>query len=109
MTGEKFRLARTDQEVEARFHTYLAKWRDQTQLESNYNRILANPNFRRILALGPQAVPLILADMQQGSGGAWFQALEDITGENPIPPEHEIDTNLMIADWLDWGRRNGII
>lgn len=104
-----FRSTRTEKEVEEKFHALLTDWRNQTRLESNYAKIMMHPSFRRILALGPQAVPYILRDMKNGRGGAWFQALEDITGENPIPPEHEVDSSLMIADWLEWGRRNGII
>ncbi len=103
-----FKLARSEKEVEEKFNAYLAEWRNHTRLESNYGKILANPFYRRILALGPQVVPLILEDMKKGHGGAWFQALEDLTGENAIVPEHEVDSSLMIADWLEWGRKNGV-
>ena len=108
-THSRFKPTRTEKEVEERFHALLTDWRNRTRLESNYAKIMTHPSFRRILALGPQAVPYILQDMKTGHGGAWFQALEDITGENPIAPEHEVDSSLMIEDWLEWGRRNGII
>lgn len=101
-------LRRTPQEVELRFRMLLEQWNEETRFESNYSRLMLHPAYRKILGLGPQVVPLILRNLSQGSG-PWLAALEDITGENPVAPEHEQDARLMAEDWLEWGRRRGII
>jgi hypothetical protein len=101
-------LRRSKAEVEDRFRTLLEQWTEETRLESNYSRLMLHPAYRKILGLGPQVVPLILHNLSNGSGPL-LAALEDITGENPIPPEHENDARLMAQDWLEWGRRHGII
>jgi hypothetical protein len=102
-------VLRSDEDVRKRFEFLAAQWYEGTRFESNYARILSHRAFRGIIGLGPQAVPLILKELEKGQAGAWFQALEDITGENPVAPGHEADSALMIADWLTWGRSNGIV
>lgn len=98
----------TPEEVERRFGILLEQWTRETHFESNYSRLMAHPAYRKILGLGPQVVPLLLKNLVHGSG-PWLAALEDITGENPIRVEHEHDARLMVEDWLEWGRRHGII
>ncbi|HEY4329696.1 MAG TPA: hypothetical protein VGN88_08160 [Phycisphaerae bacterium] len=101
-------LSRSNEEVEKRFKGLLEQWTEETRFESNYSRLMMHPAYRKILGLGPQVVPLILRNLTGGSG-PWIAALEDITGENPILPGHETDSKLMIQDWLEWGKRHGIV
>ncbi len=39
----------------------------------------------------------------------WFIALEEITGENPVPPESEGKTQKMAQAWIQWGIKGGYI
>ena len=102
-------LTRTDSEVEQRFKELLQAWRQDTAFDSVVPRVMRHPAFRKIACLGPQAVPLILRELERGGDVLWLQVLEDITGEDPIPPEHHSDGKLMAADWLAWGKSKGLV
>jgi hypothetical protein len=98
---------RTDQEVRERFYSLLHEFKEDTHFLSNYAKKFSHPAYAGILGLGPQAIPLILKELQAGSGGVWFHALASISGENPVAPGHESSASMMRADWIAWGRRNG--
>jgi hypothetical protein len=100
---------RSDAQMRQRFHHHFAKWSAETAVVSNYNTLLSHPSYLAILGLGLPAVPLLLEELSKGGGGPLIAALEAITGENPIPPEHESDAAVMVADWLAWGKAHGII
>ncbi len=57
--------------------------------------------------MGSEVVPFILREMQS-EPGLWFEALMAITGEQPVDESHAGDIEGMTADWIAWGRRNGI-
>ncbi|MCL2640543.1 MAG: hypothetical protein FWD53_06845 [Phycisphaerales bacterium] len=99
---------RTEAQVKERFDYLFAAWERDTALHSNYSIIITHPAYLGILGLGLPAVPHLLRKLS-GGGGPLIVALEAITGENPIPPEHEVDSKLMVADWLKWGREHGVI
>lgn len=88
------------------FDQFLAEWTRDTAVTSDAVAILTHPAYYRIIALGRQVLPLIFKDLASG-GGPWFVALEAITLENPVQPEHAHDARLMRRDWLDWGRTHG--
>ncbi len=77
-------------------------------MESDQSRILNHPAYFRLIGLGLQALPLIFRDLSAG-GGPWFVALEAITGENPVPPEHTKNIRTMRQDWLDWAKARGYL
>ena len=104
------RLVRTDSEVERRFKELLQTWRQDTAFDSVVPRVMRHPAFRGIAGLGPQAVPLILRELEQRDGDVLLaQVLEDITGENPVPPERRSYGQMVVADWLAWGKSNGLV
>jgi len=49
----------------------------------------------------------MLRELQSDDPEHWFIALQEITGENPIPPEHFGRIHQMAMDWIDWGRGHG--
>jgi hypothetical protein len=81
-------------------------WEKGTAHHSAFSQIKLHPAYQRILEFGFAAVPFILARMQKGDG-RWFDALETITGENPVPPASRGDLRAMIDAWLEWGRDEG--
>jgi len=94
--------------VKERFDLLFEEWERDTALLSSYSAMMTHPAYQGILGLGLPAVPHLLKKLS-GGGGPLIVALEAITGENPIPPEHEFKSKLMIADWMNWGRKRGVV
>ncbi len=75
---------------------------------SSTSAMVRHPAYQAIIALGMPVVPLLLRDLQR-EPVHWFEALEAITGENPVLPAHHGDIPAMADDWLAWGRKHGLI
>jgi hypothetical protein len=100
-TPEQSALAR-------QFETLAEQWKAATALLSSTTAMVTHPAYRAIIALGPPVVPLLLRDLERAPVH-WFEALQAITGEDPVPREHWGNIPAMTADWLAWGRRRGLI
>jgi hypothetical protein len=83
------------------FREALRKWREGTQLSSLLEDKRAHPAYRRIVDMGEDVIPLILEEIK-ARPDLIFMALHDITGEDPITPEHRGRVREMIQDWLRW-------
>ncbi len=92
----------------ALFRQLVDQWRAETRFLSSPTAIATHPAYQRIIGLGPQAIPLILAELEMVPG-QWFWALVALTGENPVPDADRGDVAAMTATWLNWGRENGWI
>ena len=88
------------------FHALAAKWHEETDDQSTSLRIVGHPAYLRIVAMGMDAVPLILADLET-TEAFWYPALEAITGVNPATPEQSKKPRLLREAWLRWGRDYG--
>jgi hypothetical protein len=100
------KISRSDEEVAERFRELTQEWRAATGFESNLERVILNRSYQEIIGLGPQVVPLILADMQRARGH-WFWALSVIVGEDQAAGQTSIAA--ATEAWLAWGRENGIL
>ncbi len=85
-----------------------AEWKEATSLLSSTTAMVSHPAYQAIIDLGPSVVPLLLDELQR-EPVHWFEALEAITGDNPVPLAHRGNIPAMAADWLDWGRTHGKI
>lgn len=94
--------------LEGTFEQLATKWRNETKFLSSITDKALHPCYQRIIGLGPEAIPIILMDLR-AKGGHWFWALESITGENPVLPEHYGDIKNMAHDWIEWGKRKGYL
>jgi hypothetical protein len=102
-TLEVMRLE-TRNALRVRFRTLAARWvKETTTSSSSFQDIVINSAYQGIIGLGPQAVPLILEELQRAPDH-WGWALEAITGENPVPPEAAGDVDAIARAWLRWGR-----
>lgn len=90
----------------AMFHQLADKWLSDTQFLSSATAICTHPEYQRIIGLGPQVIPLILAELAK-QPGHWFWALQALTGENPVPPADQGRLPGMASAWLTWGKANG--
>ena len=90
------------------FDTLASQWERETRNLSAIRAITLHPAYRKIISLGWQAVPLILNRIQRRPA-FWFEALERITGENPVKPSMRGDVQRMIEAWVAWGIERGLI
>jgi hypothetical protein len=88
------------------FRDALARWQREAELSSLLAEKRTHPAYRQILGLGEEMIPLILKEIEIRPSFI-FMALNDITGEDPIPNEHRGRLSLMVADWLAWGTEHG--
>lgn len=99
--------------IEQRFRRLETQWSAETRFLSDPGKIMGHPAMQAIIALGEEAVPVILRDLQaKPSPLVW--ALPEITGENPAPPKVENgflkwDVKVQVEAWLQWGREKGFV
>jgi len=94
--------------IEQRFKKLEAEWHRRTALQSSTTRMVNDPSYQEVIAMGWEVVPVILRSLAE-KPDHWFYALAKITGDNPIPPEDAGNVPKMTEAWLDWGRRKGLV
>jgi hypothetical protein len=106
-------LSQTQSAVQRRFDPFVrqfyrlaAVWRVETAHLSNLTQKCNHPAYRAIVAMGPDVIPLILAELER-EPNHWFAALRELTGENPVPPEARGKVKEMASSWLDWAEKHG--
>ena len=93
-------------DTEGIFQELANQWRKETAHLSLAIKKVMHPAYQRIIGLGPDAVPLILRELQRRSGH-WFWALKAITGEDPAQPEDTVSEAAQA--WLQWGKERNYI
>ena len=83
----------------ALFDQLAQEWRAETQYLSSTTQIATHPAYQRIIGLGPQVIPLILAELERRPGH-WAWALKALTGEDPAPPEAQGRVAATAEAWL---------
>lgn len=91
-----------------RFQVLARHWQTESRFLSFARQMARLPSYQAIIEMGEEALPFIFAEMQK-QPGHWFIALRQITGENPVRPEHKGDLQKMTADWLEWAKEKEII
>ena len=96
---------------EKRFQELTAKWQGDFSLSisSNPTDCLKNEAFKEIIAAGSAATPLILKDYAATDHFEWAVALGQINGFSPVKPESRGKSDLVRKDWLEWGRKEGLV
>lgn len=89
-----------------RFEALADQWQEETFFLSNSARKNAHPALQEIISMGGSVVPLIMERMQ-AQGGHWFEALQQITGTDPVSSTDHGNIAAMQNSWLQWGERNG--
>lgn len=90
------------------FHDLLGKWKEDTRFCSSMREIIGNEHYRAIIALGPDVVPVILEHLEQEPEHL-SSALLELTGENPLRPEHAGNIRALSETWVRWGRARGLV
>lgn len=92
----------------ARFAALAERWREETAHLSSSTAIFTHPAYQQVIGMGPDALPHILRDLSE-TRSHWFWALRAIARENPVPPREAGNVERMIAAWLAWGVRRGLL
>jgi len=89
-----------------RFYRLAATWKTETAYLSNLTWKCNHAAYRSIVGMGPDVIPLILAELEN-EPDHWFAALRELTGENPVPPAARGKLKEMADAWLDWAEKHG--
>lgn len=92
--------------IEVKFNRLVAEWRHNTRYGSALRKIVMDPSYQEIIAIGKPVLPLIFRELE-ANGGHWFWALQDITNDHVGNPEDDFETARHA--WLNWGREHGYL
>lgn len=83
------------------------QWRRETGFMSSLNDKVLHKAYQSIIAMGMDAVPLVLEELE-AHRGHWFWALQFMTkGVNPVSEDATVDE--AREAWLHWGRQQGYL
>jgi hypothetical protein len=92
--------------VEEKFRRLASVWRAETAYISSSSDLVAHPAFREIVGMGAPVIPLLLRELENGTGH-WHRALRQITGADPVPPADRGNLDKAAEAWLRWGKEQG--
>jgi hypothetical protein len=95
--------------LEQRITRLLARWREETAPLSSSTRRHAHPAYQEIIALGAEALPFLLRDLERTRDGHLSKALAAITGAHPVPAEARGRIAEVAEAWLRWAREQGLL
>ncbi len=95
-----------DKELKEKFHSFVEKWKEETQFASTVLEMAMHPAYQHIIGMGPKVLPYIFQRLSREQEH-WFWALKAITSEDPVPPASRGNINRMRDAWLQWGREKG--
>ncbi|MCL1991331.1 MAG: hypothetical protein FWG66_00065 [Spirochaetes bacterium] len=82
------------------FNGYYDMWHNETKYLSS-PKMFENKHYRNIISLGMNAVPGIIEKLKE-TPSHLFEALAEITGEDPVDETHWGDLEQMAQDWIKW-------
>ena len=88
-----------------RFRRLMAELRAEKMHSSAIEDWVLHPAYLRLIGMGADAVPLVIAELQRRPG-PWFTALYAITEAEPVPPEDEGNMQKMTEAWVRWASQN---
>ena len=94
--------------VEAEFVNLSRQIESDTKGSSSVQTGMLHPSYRRIIALGRQAVPCLLHNLHSNPK-LWLEALHDIVGDRSDPVTRDMTVAEAVEAWLSWGRQQGFI
>ncbi len=104
-------LAARRAKVSARFQALTEEWRQQHAAMSSITDIATLPSYQKIIGLGEDAIPLILAELRQEGEepDQWFWALRALTEVDPVSPADRGNVIKMAQAWIAWGENLGYV
>jgi len=98
----KTRVSKIDKSksIDVIFDEYYDKWYNETKYMSS-PKMFENKYYKKIISLGDSVVPSIIRKLKK-TPAHLFEALAEITGQDPIPENHWGDIEQMAQDWINW-------
>ena len=90
------------------FNSLAKQWKRETAIVGHLSKIVMHPSYQRIMAMGPDVIPLILQEMSQESAH-WFWALHNLVPAGEDPAEGTTTIRDARRAWLDWGKKNNLL
>jgi hypothetical protein len=91
---------------EQKFRRLADEWRKDTKHTSSVDEMVLHPNYLKIIAMGEEAIPLLLRELEQRPDH-WLVALNILTDKDPSSPEDTF--NEAVQSWIAWGKQAGHI
>jgi hypothetical protein len=95
-------------DFEEKFHKLRIQWESETKILSSTTAITNNSNYRQIVEMGKEVIPLLLEDISN-NGSFWDSALIELSGENPVDQSDWGKMSKMREVWLKWGKEKGYL
>src|SRR5882672_12661671 len=93
----------TQEKLRRLFYEHVERWKNDTQHWSSMPRITSHPSYLRIIGLagefGKKAIEKLILQELEADPYHWFDALEAISGKNPVRPDDDFDT--AVNAWLE--------
>jgi hypothetical protein len=100
--------AEASPELVEEFKSLADHWRLETAGLSSLIKRVTHPAYQQIIGMGPDAIPLILKELQRAPGH-WFWALEALTRGKVIVGQDAKTLTDLAKSWIDWGKRESLI
>ena len=91
---------------EEKFRRLVKEWKEAKIHSSCIEDHAMHDAYQRIIGMGRDAVPFILAELER-EPGPWFWALYAITEAEPVSQGDRGIVGKMSEAWIEWGRSNG--
>ena len=92
----------------AKFHRMVAEWRIETAYTSLARDKIDHPAFKKIVGIGPIAIPWILTEIRHRPDFLVLALHQIHKYENPVPASARGTLNEIVNAWLSWANRNVI-
>ena len=86
------------------FKKFADQWRNDTRYSSSLDEIFFNEAYQSIMAMGKEALPWILEELNK-QFGHWFYALRYIVRDDVAKGAKDLEEARQ--RWLKWGRETG--
>jgi hypothetical protein len=89
-----------------RFRQLLGEWHKERGATSSITAMVLCPAYQKIIAMGSEAIPLILRQMESEGDDPdhWSWALRALTSANPVPDAIRGNMKAISNAWLTWAR-----
>lgn len=93
-----------NEKLRERFNKLSQIWHEEMDGVSSIQVKTAHWAYQEVIGLGEPVVPCILDELVEHKEGGWFFALAKILKHNPVRPEHKMDMDQVLEDWLTYAR-----
>jgi hypothetical protein len=90
------------------FEALAKQWKRETAIAGQLSKIVMHPAYQRIMAMGPDVIPLIVEQLSK-EPGHWFWALHNLVPPGDDPAEGTTTIREATAAWLEWAKAREVL